>query len=543
MRETAGRDRRRVLLLAAAVAFGAAFLLLVFPRGGGRGDRERGVPSAEVEPESEPPAGTSAERAAGQAGTGRPAAGETDAPRDFEVVVLGPDEVPLSAVAIVLPTGGRLSTDEEGSARFEAGQAERMVVELSVHGRFLDRPEIARGRNLLRYPDLPVLEVELVDATTGAPVTDARVRLVGRTSAVPLFLESSLFVHGPLPRPPGGDVELEFEIDPPRGYAVYPPHRLVSGPLSRFARKLRVRIPLWPEAPLAVLVLHASGEPAGGASVGPVRIGGTRLPGVRGTTDGSGTALLAGVPRLPGEEVVVTASLGLLRARSTPRRIGEGGAELSARIVLSREGGEVYEEGEDLGFEESIRDSTVRDHHEVPEEHPRGGLEVQVVRWDGSPGGGAEVAVEVDRRWLATARADTGGVARFDDLPAGMARIDVRDPGFLMGERESTVVLAGETYRRQVSEAAGRSSDVLVRHRGGGLVPHAAVTVTLPGGRRWAYVDGDCQHLRVYTDETGRAVLRRLPPCAVGVRAHFGTRRVSGPAPPGRNPVLFLPDR
>lgn len=344
------------------------------------------------------------------------------------------------------------------------------------------------------------LRLRLVDGDDGGEIPGGRIWAV-RSRRKPLR--------------PGHRGALDLKVEVPQGYVAWE-SRTVHATISRWADSVEVVYPARREAHVEVSLLDHVGAAAPGARVESFEIGSRRVTSVAVEAVRDGTLRLRGVPHFRAALLRVTAShpgSNWMR-RKTARLPEHPGEAVHLTIAFP----DPYTEPEDTGEIGIGGGAGGRFGTPGRKERPTGVVEVQVIRYDGTPAAHAKV-------WVGrhTGETDATGTVVFDAVAAGERRVTTQEPGLLP---TSAVILVeeGRTQDVRLVEGEGGRLDVRVQDDKGRGIPFAAIDLRLPSRERWVDEYQGVQRIDPFTDEDGRRRFERVETGRVEVRATWGDR-------------------
>jgi hypothetical protein len=411
---------------------------------------------------------------------------------------------PVSSVHVTGPGGPRL-TDQRGEVAFPAGDTATTV-------RFFDRDaervvELRDPVTAVTLDRLPLLFVDAVDGTTGAPLPLARVRIpsggegrvVSNDRGVPLAILAN------------GHAVIFARVEPPPGYGALANYGF-TGPVASRVSRARWTIPLFPARDLVFVATDAQGRPVEGARVVEAT---TSLPESKHPCDVTfagepagkdGLVRMTGVPRLP------FARLDVRIAKAVEDETGTEWSGSKVGIRLDEVEGTTPQSvvmtlrpvvGRGFGFNSGGVGSVTRFDRGAP-------LAVRVIQRDGRPAAGVTVAC--NRLSQST---DADGVVRFAIAPSGSQVVRAFAHGFSPAVASVEVGTQSEIV---LHESEQRTVRVLVADEAGQPLPAAQVSascVDVPGpdgnpvaiGCSIAQIDGAWEWLTPLTGRDGSLVL------------------------------------
>jgi hypothetical protein len=446
-----------VRLLVAVLVFAALLWWLLQDDGAGRHERRdtaarREAARSEAGEEGAHPDAVPGAAAATAGETGEDA-GASDAeapPVRGRVQVRGRGDVPVAGVRFAsVPALLNFSraTDRLGWTEWEAKKepGESVVIVDSLFGRehAVEVPETT-----IRFPDLIPLEVDFVDALTGAVLEDADSAISlppGRGETVYGRNRRTLMVA---PIEAGRRCDFTLDLKPPKGTAGdFGLAEVVACAVSKRAHAAHLSIPVWPAMGLMLEFQDENGARISGVRLDTVSLCGRPLTVSVGASDGAGRLPIVGIPYWRGETLSIRA----------------GGIEYSVRI-----GSKAQYTTLRGGNRTGEIDSPMRREESTGAELPEGDAALDVeARWlDREPALDVPVALGYADRLIRARRTDPEtGIAGFDRLPAGEVRVAVLDAGLAYEERTvslreggRTAITVGPAWGRSITFAATRGS-------------------------------------------------------------------------------------
>ena len=368
----------------------------------------------------------------------------------------------------------------------------------------------------IRLDRMIPLEVVLVDARSGAVLAEGRARLPKSTAARTTYgsTERELLVT---PLHSGLYAEFALELETPRGTLARNGLRaFVECSVSAFARRARLRVPVWPELNLRVVLPDAA------LTLDVCWLGESRFVGAVVHAQSESTVQVRGVPAIPG------AALHLVFSKPSNNVGFAGTIDEQGRCFLTRMDEaswtnlrksemsecEEHEEFEDVGWLGAL---------------PEGGASfaVRVLLRDGSPAGGIRVYLDSDS--VRAGRAD--GVAVFEHCLPGEHQLNVWDPAWghflrkvkLVDGRRTELLCHAPRTRRIRVEVVGADG------RG---IPAVRVDGTCSGRPVVPSLDAGTQELVALTDSNGHLDWPWFPEGQTRFVATHGTRSASASARP-----------
>lgn len=401
------------------------------------------------------------------------------------------------------------------------------------------RSVVAEGpATVVHVEGLPRLEVTVRDALTWAPLTPRAVVVHGRE----LARDGERFVAPVVAASAGEEIAFSVRVEAPEGYASRWFRPGAPGPASAFhargpvhsrlATRVVADVPLWREGFVRVLPVDEDGEVVRDVRVDRVA---TRVRSMGSQswawswshappeTQPDGSLLVRDLPLVPGEvfRVQLRDAADRLRGEEfvepSPTAPGE---PVTVTLTTKR------------GLETAIGIGGGGGGSEEPEEPPStagvGTLAVSVRLADGRPGAKCLVRVTwADGRTTAV-RADEEGVARFEGILTGEARVTLEEAGVCPAATD-VVVGADAPVHAALVEPAPRTIRVAVVERDGTPIPAVSVSLEWDGTLPIVPRDGDAIAFAHLTDADGRVAIHGVPPGeALKVVAVRGTRRASG---------------
>ncbi len=514
------RSARRVVVVVAVVA-AVLFALRLLPRAGEpqpaategparAASQPREVPvrqRARTTPNSEPPPAETA---------------EAPPPADAGQRVLhvsDPSGSPISGVHVTGPGGPRL-TDAQGEAAFTAGDGPPAV-------RFFDGDaertvELRDPVTRVTIGRFPVLVVDAVDGSTGAPLALPRVRIPSGNGERVVTSEQGL----PLALLSNGRAVVIARVDPPPGFGGLVSYTF-TGPVAAKAATARWTLPLFPARELLFAAVDAEGHALEGVRVVEAT---TPLPGSRYPDDVAftsapsgpdGIVRMTGVPRLPFARLHVRLARPIEDETRTEMSgnvegIRLDGADATQPQTVVLRARPIVGQGFSPRNGAGVGASTHFD-RSAP-------LTVRVYQRDGRPAARVTVA---GTGFSATTGPD--GVVRFAAAPTGSQTLRVFAHGFAP---TIATVEVGTESEVVVHEGESRTVQVLVVDEEGRALPAAQVSASCvdvagPDGRpiaidcSIAQVDGGCEWLTPLTNRDGIVALT-VPRGTVDFRAVLG---------------------
>ena len=437
------------------------------------------------------------------------------------VQVLGPSG-PIPGVTLTDPKGllkFAAPTDAKGWAAWHAQKEppERYGFEDSL---LQVMHKLHRPVTTVRFESLIPLTVEFVEVGTGAVIEEGGARL-------PPYVGGT--IHGSTPREllvsparRAAECEVHIDLEPPPGRtSITGLQTSAKAYVSARAIRARLRVAVWPEIDLKLVVSRPEGGPAVGVRLDGVVRGDQSIHFGAEPSDASGEIRVRGVPFVgPGQLAVYFASAKPI-VFEVPRR------QLVVPIVFN--GGDAepektidWEEWEDAPRAFGLSGGSAAE------------LEVHLVAPDGDPVGDVPVLL-LNREFTGERRSDReNGRAFFGSLYGGTVTVAALDPVLAFAKRKVTVKL-GERTRIQIGPAVGRTITFVCSHRKRSvLAPGTRLSVTSPSvGYTPMPFDNGVQDLTAVAGPGGRLVWYRFPEHATKVRAHYNSEDARVAIEPG----------
>lgn len=454
----------------------------------------------------------------------RPA--EPEETRSYTVRVVDHRDAPVPGVSISLGTNlgndpPAKRTRSDGSASWDVATRAR---EIKIKSPLFDPVVLQERETIVRLDDLLPLEIQFIDQESRRPVG---VWIQGSPlESDDVLSNQQVTSYEPRAAPvrAGRRADLKLWFDAPDGYVVVkrPGYSVPrSGFVSRYATAVRTTVPVARELRLRVRALRHDGSPAENATAS-ISVTGDDLMSTTVTVGSSGESLVAGLPFVRGEHVIVRADDAEGRRSPTEEALlVDSDRELTMTVRLPKEPpNSAIGIGGGIGSAFSDRSARRRQ----PE--GTGRLIVTVSRRNGLAAGGALVMLHGPVKH--SDRADDAGRVEFDRLPAGKYRVHLREPGlvYATGDVELT---DGESRTIALREPPGRAATVRVLDADGLPLPNVRVHVQLPWRSRHVQVNDGLQELDHWTDLSGRVRFTDLPKGKHVVVAEFGSRRAEAP--------------
>ena len=417
--------------------------------------------------------------------------------------IVDQDKAPVADVKVALPDAAPLGekpmTDADGRVAFGSDVGDVAWFD----GLLPRRTALKDGVTEVVAENFPLVEVDVVDATTGAPVEDRPVEFVDSRGGV------RKSVSGPkgalrVARDDWGTANVRVRVDAPRGLATVGDECCVQ--IEVPARRARLAVLLWPETKrtfrLTCGALPVSGATLRGAQVfHDLTASDARFAAE--PSDEHGLVTIGGMPRIPFGQAALWFSAPV---RDVERRTPDVVVDLDAKAG---------DTPIDVGLSSVDSDwrppgMPIWDGRREPVPDPAAPLDVVVKRRDGTPA--IHAIVQAGDR---SERTGADGHARFDRLPKGATALRAWDVGAFPAAGRATV---GADASVTLTEAEGMRATVEVVDAAGNPLRSAIVGVVsldVPdgdGGRAKTecsvrQFDGDALVLRVLTDAKGRAQL------------------------------------
>ena len=478
----------------------------------------------------------------------RPAASTPAAPsRTRHVRLLGPGDIPLAGVRFDARNAYRRSyvTDEDGEAALDVRDPVHPVDPvIEVSEPLPDRKVRLRDElTVVRFPDVLPLTVRTRDALTGEPLDVERVSL---SRTVLLRATGPGTYTLPFGPPDRSDYHLVWLRTTAKPGGAAPRTRLYVR-ASPFARATRIDVPVWPTIDVAVQVLRHDGSPATNAVVEiPVASGVKRSVNSQ-RCDADGRVRIDEVLAVPGEYVVVDATVPDRNRVVSVGPVKPDGAPLQATVRLPERPNSQTSGSRGYGCGGGYARIGWQ-----PRPPPRGSnrLTVRMRRDDGRVASGVRMRAwhgdPSDRSaWQSERRTDRSGRVVFENLPDGEAQLLAWAPGTTPVAASTTIdATRPETLHAELQAPAGGVVWVRVVDHDNNPVPHARVDVEVvhtPTWTRWqhAVLDEDAHVLDPRTDMHGRLVVDRVgADCRLDVSVEFGSRSAKASVTAGEQTVV-----
>ncbi len=529
-------SRRNALLLIALAAIVVIFLARGLPQ------RDRGIESGEETAAAERDAVL---RTAEGPALAIPDAPEAPAPSkpaargDVTVTVLGSAGMPLPNTYVALRAASRLV----GKAVAADGKGRVVFLDVPLDGShvasfYRSNPQVAPnnlvwdtllpkdgGRaerkvtaTAITYRALAGLPLTFmaVNAETGTDVSGAQVRWSGarhgdRSAWRPT---PERFVTA---RALGNRwSSWKFAVEAPQGWVRWEAPSAAGG-ISRYAEALTFIYPLRREIRCTVNAHEADGA-AADAKIRSAEIAGRRIESPTWKGDGRGQMDLEGVPFLRDELVEVSVSrrddTGFERARAVIP--DHPAARMTIDVVLPVSEPFVGPENNGTIGIGGGSSSSFRHRRRRPLAN---GLEVLVLRRDGSPAVGAKVSIP-----RKTLRTDASGRVHFALVVPGTITVKVRQVGLLPMQGEAKVTAKG-VAQLTLQEAEGGTVELEVVDGEGRPLSFAHFGLVTPTRMPWVDMEGTTQRLDRFTSHLGRRTLRHIEAGKIELIVSWGSRR------------------
>jgi len=381
-------------------------------------------------------------------------------------------------------------------------------VTLGAHGPFPktkdDDPRVTGPELEIRVAYLLQANVVYVAADSGRELED--------TPAV--FYDGCRFgdlVHAP----PGETCTVSPYLSAPSGYVAWDDADWDVG-IGKWTRKLTAVYPLRREAEVTVAVLDHTGRPEPDAGIEYFAVAGRTVEAQHTEPAGTGRFRLRGVPFLRDEPLTVKATAPYLRYPVVQQTAlpSHPADRTEIQLVLPEPGSQPKRDLIPLGGGSS---SSFRCRGRGS--FRRGGLDIKVLRHDGSPASGALVKVGFRSR-----RLNGHGVFRDERFPVGTYAVRTHTIG-LLPVSGTVEVREGETATLVLRESQGGAVDVRVVDAQGRSVSFAELRLELPSGAAWVDEKDGIQRIDPFTDHQGRRRLVRVETGTVKIRARWASRR------------------
>jgi hypothetical protein len=409
----------------------------------------------------------------------------------------------------------------------------------------------------------PSLRVDVVDATTGAPVAatwnlgsgvfraapsppgpidpEALARSAEGAEAARLLWLEGFLLSGSVRDgafEAAGVVGLSTTIRPPPGYVVEDPAARIRARLAAGVERTRLVVPVWREAVLDVFVSDADGRTKSDVEFGPFLVAGRLREDLQVEAIGPGRFRLRGLPWRPGEPVRGMLAWAWME--------GEGDMDMDKEFAIlgpalpdalpdahlvtvmppdsaASWSVEVRLRGGSckplwtLDFDVDLDGGRRRKRFgsATPPERAAS-LRVRALGWEGAPLRDGTISLGGEERTT-----DAEGLAVFSEVAPGEHAVELRARGRFAARGRATLV-EGEAASIELREPAGGTLEVLVTDEDGRPYPHALLD--LGPTEVFDVVDGE-QRLDLRTDVRGRRRLERVEPGSVTVLAEWGSRR------------------
>ena len=440
------------------------------------------------------------------------------------VRMLGPGGAPISGVRFgdrdgLLRFAGPTGADGWASwtTKKKLPRYVRIMDSLILTKHVLRRPE-----TIIELSKLIPLEVEYVDVATGLVIEQGAARLVRHRADT---------VHGPNPRVlqvapirAGERCDIELDLEPPPGRTTAAGFSAaVMRRVSVLARRARLRIPVWPERDLTLVVQGRDGAAVAGVRLRQIAVkGGEFLETRSEPSDSAGRIFVHGVPDFGPCELMIQ-----LDGMRTSQQVAISGAKELVPLVWEPADEPLKPEPEEFELEFDM----LWEEDDGPSPIGVGGgtyaeIEVKLILPDGSPAGGIPVHIPARPSDWPAHTGRRNGTAVLALLPSGRHRVVVDDLALAYEQRDVDAV-RGVRSRIQIGPAVGRT--LTFESRAG---PGTEIDVRAEFGRITPFADG-LQDLSAVTGPSGRLVWPRFPTRAVAATASRGTQYLRRKIPAG----------